>query len=893
MLRALLRLYPARHRQRFGEEILESCRRAAGGDDKLAVACRLAWDVVWSACCVHWDQLRDGTRGLGASQPAPRPRDPSKRGTTMLAALSRDLRFAFRDLRRAPGVTVAVVGTLALALAADVVVFSLVHSALLRALPYREADRLVRLWESNPEKGWVHQSAAPANFLDWREQTRSFEDIAAYSYFDGGKVTVNGSGEPFQLSVVTTTGNLFTVLGAEPLLGRFFTWDETWDGGENVAVLSHGAWQEHFGGDLSIVGRSVTIEDVPVTVVGVARPGLRLPEVAPEIWGSVDWSPDARSAAWFRRAHFVSPIGRLATGTSPEAADAEIRELAARLEVVYPETNRLMGAGVTPLHAWVVDDSRLLLWTLLAGVSAVLLIACANAAHLLLARAVAREHDLVVLQALGASRIAVVRHVLAESALLAAAAGIVGLTLASVGLRLLRVYGPADLPRLWELEMRPAAAVFAVGLVVVAVALAGLLPALHAAGRSRLAVSEPGRSGGSRSQQRLRRGLVALEVALAVLLVAGGGLFLRSLGSLIRTDTGFDAANVITAKIPLPARRYDGPRRIAFYDEVTERLRGASGVEAVGLVSSLPIASATWTTTLVVEGLGEEGYVPEIQHRTVDTGYFEAMRVPVIAGRDFDVAEPVPAVILNRTAAERHFAGLDPIGRRVAQGGRYSAIAGGEEPDWYVVVGVVEDEVQVDLRTPVMPQMFEPLSQDPRASMTVVVRSVGEPQALAAALRAAVADLDPTIPVGEIAAMTTVLRDSLQRERFLLWITGGFSVFALLLAALGVYGVLSYWVSSRSRELGLLQALGASSGDLHRLVLRQGMTAVALGLVVGLVAALVAGRLVEGLLFEVSASDPVTLGAVVALVSMAALLACVVPARRAARLQPASLIREG
>jgi putative ABC transport system permease protein len=811
----------------------------------------------------------------------------------MTGALGRDLRFAVRDLTRAPGLAAAVVATLAVALAADTIVFSLVHSALLRPLPYHQSERLLRLWESNPEKGWVHQSSAPANFLDWREQAASFEDIAAYSYFDGGKVTLTGSGDPQQLGVASVTGNFFEVLGAEPLLGRFFAWEETWNGGEDLAVLSHAAWRDRFGGDSAILGRRVVLNDVPVTVIGVTRPGFRIPEAEPEVWLPMDWAPEARTQAWFRRAHFVSPIGRLAPGASTEAAGAELRELAARLEQQYPETNRLMGAGATPLHAWVVDDARLLLWTLLAGVSAVLLIACANAAHLLLARAVAREHDLLVLQALGASRAQVVRHVLAESALLASAAGAVGLGLAALGLRLLRAHGPDDLPRLWEVQLRPAAVLFAVGLVAVAVVLSGLLPALHAASRTRLASHDTGRGGGSRRQQRLRAGLVAVEVAVAVTLVAGGVLFLRSLGALIRAETGFDATNVTAAEVPLPARRYDGPRRVAFFDALAEELRGAPGVEAVGLVSSLPVASTTWTTTLSVEGLGEEGFVPEAQHRTVDPGYFETMRVPILAGRTFRAEEPSPALIVNRTLVERHFGGLDPIGRRVAQGGRYAAIAGAEDVDWYVVVGVVEDEVQIDVRTPVMPQMFEPLSQDPRSSMTVVVRAAGDAAAMEPVVRAAVAAIDPTVPVDEVTAMTTVLRQSVQRERFLLWVTGGFSIFALALAALGVYGVLSYWVSSRSRELGLLQALGASAADLRRLVLRQGMAAVAVGLVAGLAAALGAGRLVQGLLFEVRGSDPLTLAVVVALVVAAALLACLLPARRACRLQPATLIREG
>jgi putative ABC transport system permease protein len=801
--------------------------------------------------------------------------------------LAFDLRTSMRQLLRAPGLVVASVLTLAVAIAAAATVFGLVDAVLLRPLPYAEPERLVRLWESNPEKGWVHETAAPANLLDWRERATTFEDIAGYANFSGAGVTLTGGAEPVRLSVGYATGNLFELLGVQPARGRNFVWQESWDGTEDVAMLSFRLWQQRFGGDPEVIGDKLVLDGKPLTVVGVLPADFRLPDFDPEVWLTTDWRRASVNQLSFRRAHYLSPIARLRVDVDLSRAAEELQALAAQLEREFPQTNRAMGAGLTPLRQWVVGDVRQTLLLLLGAVGAVVIVGCANVAHLLLVRSLRRSHEQQVRRALGATQAGILRLVLLESGLLAGAGMVGAVALAAVAVATLRRFGPATLPRLWEVAVDVRVLVFAGLVALTAAVLAGAAPAMVASMSGGGLLGAPARAGENRSTQGIRRALVAAEVALAALLLSTGGLFVRSLIASLGAETGFESSSILAATVPLPETQYqETSAQIAFFEELVTRLRGLPGVEAVGLTDAVPIQDTTYTTQMSVEGGDRErSELPEISHRIVDAGYFETMRVGHHAGRGFAAAESAPVIILNRTAAERAFGDRDPIGQRIKMA------APDEEGTWYEVVGVVADERQRALTVAAAPQIYEPFRQDPRANMSLVVRTSIAPEGLARALRAEVATLEPGAPVADIATLRAVMVESLGRQRFLTGAVVCFAALAVFLALVGVYGVLSYWVARRQREMGIRQALGAARGDLLRLVLGQGMGTVAIGLLLGIAGALAVARWIESELYATSGRDPATLILASCAILATSLVASAIPARRAARIDPQEALR--
>ncbi|HVS13125.1 MAG TPA: ABC transporter permease [Thermoanaerobaculia bacterium] len=882
-LRLLLRAYPARHRRLFGDEIVAMAEQQLASrpsaSTRLRDRVRIGVDLLRNA----WLVRRDRRRG---SPPRLSPHPRGSRGDAMQGPLT-DLRTALRALRRSPGFTLVAVAMMAVAIAATTATYSLVDAILLRPLPFAEPERLVQLWESNPDKGWATQTAAPANALDWRERTESFTDIAFYVFFSDDLITLTGQGGPETLTHVAVSGNLFSVLGVQPAAGRFFTWEETWDGGADSVVISHSLWRNRFDADPGIVGRALTLEGAPVTVIGVAPRTFRLHDADPDLWSTFDWDPEVRARAWFRRAHFVHPIARLAPGIDLESARRELELIASRLEAEHPDLNRNMGAGLTPLHEWVVADARHALLILLGAVVSVLLVACVNLAHLLLARGNDRRAELELRRAIGASGLRLIAPVLLESLLLGAAASVAGIVGAFGLVHLARTYGPADVPRLWETGVDPHALAVAVAIGLSTALLCAAAPARAALRASRLGGESATRTGSSRQAHRAHRLLVAAEVALAMVLVVCAGAFVRSLARIGAIDPGFDPEGLVAVTVQLPGHRYPGPeRKIEYFETLADNLAALPEVRSAGLIDSLPIKTTAWTTALTIEGMGGAGFVPEIQHRAAGPGYFFTMGVELIAGRDFRSGdEELPAMILNRTVVERHFAGIDPLGRRVKMA------RPDEEGTWYTVVGVVEDEKQYDLRDPVGPALYEPFRQDPDRQMTIVLRTSAPADQLDGPVRAAIAGLDDAVPPRSIETMQSVLRGSLERERFLLRLLGAFAGTALLLASVGIYGVLAHWVSGRRREMGIRQALGAGAPAITRLVVGQSIGAVAAGAAVGLLAAIVAGRSLESLLYEVSPTEPMALVLVAVLVLLVGLVASVLPVRRALRVDPQQTLR--
>ncbi len=813
-----------------------------------------------------------------------------------LAALWSDLRYGLRLLRRNPAFTLAAVLTLALGIGANTAIFSAVDAVILRPLPFPDPGRLFMLWEENPEKGWHQQTAAPANYLDWKAGAPAFADMAAYSMDNGpptGGVALNDGGPPTVLSRAVVTGNFFSVLGAHAALGRTLRPEETWQGAEHVVVLSHRLWTERYGGARSILGRSIRLNGESYRVVGVMPSGFGFPDESVDVWYPPHWDPASRTQTWFRRAHWIRVIGRLRPGATPGEADAQLQAVVSRLKREYPETNRYMGAGMTPLHRFLVGDTRTPLLVLLAAVGLLLLIACANVGNLLLVRAAGRQREMAVRSALGAGRLRLVRQLMTESLALSLLGGAAGLGLGWAATRVLAGLQPAGALRVasFGIDLR------VVGYIVAVTAgsglLFGLLPSLWSGRAAQAAVlREGGRQGApGRSARRAAEALVVAEVALALLLVTGAGLLVRSFWRLEHVDPGFDARGVLTVTLDLPDHRYGNREKVhTFYTSLLERLRQLPGVESAAATSDLPLEGTGYTSDFAVAGRGPDDYGTEVLHREVTPGYFHTMRVPLLRGRAFTAADrlgSVPVVLINEALARKFFRGEDPVGQRVAFD---------KHPDstsvWRTIVGVVGDERQSGMALVPHIEMIEPnTGVDWSSHMSIVLRTTAHPASLGPAVRAAVHDLDPELPLMGLRPMDAIQRDSLARQRFLMALLLGFAIVALALAVIGVYGVTANMARQRTQEIGVRLALGARAGDVVRLVIRQGLSLVAAGVLVGVLTALAATRLMAGMLFDVPPNDAPTYLAVAVLLAATGLAASWLPARRASRADPAVALR--
>jgi putative ABC transport system permease protein len=882
-VRRILGTAPRSFRSRYEEELLATYEARAEAADRegrgRSFGLREVAGATWLVCRLWLGFDGSGRRGERSGQ-AP-----------ALEQLRQDVRSGLRSLVRNPGFSAAAVGVLALGIGATSAIFAVVNAHFFRPLPFADPDRLVTVFETNPEFGWVDATAAPANLLDWREQVDAFVDVSGYSELTD-ELTVFREGEPDVVTGTEVMGNFFSTLGVPAALGRTFRLEETWLGEDDVVVLSHDLWVTRFGGDRDVVGRTIQFADHTPEIVGVMPEGFRFPDDDVELWYPIGWDRAAATEAWFRRAHFVRAFARLSPGVSHGEADAELQAVVRRLQQQHPETNSVMGAGIMPLRDFLSRDVRTSLTVLLGAVLFLLLLACTNVANLMLVRAGERSREVAMRRALGASRRRLVRQMLTESSLLAALGGAAGLGLGWLGTRALAAVVPLGIDGATELALDYRVVAFTFAAAALSALLFGTAPALTAAvrdpGRGISEVSRRSTSG--RGGLRAAGLLVSAQVALALLLVVGAGLMVRTFLLLRQVDPGFRAEGVLAVQFAVQSARY--PERdqvLSFYDRFAEALEARPGIERVGTVGQLPLDGPSWSSQFQAENWPPERVGFEILHRRADRGYFEALDIPLVAGRMFGPADgpgAPPVVVVNEAFAREHFPGEDPIGQRIA-----FDRAAGPESTWYEIIGIVGDQQQESLSRPARPEVFESRYQDWGRNNWTVIRGSGEPVDLLPAVRAVLHEMDPLIPIARVRPLRAVRAESMARERLVLTLLGVFGVVALLLAAVGVYGVTSRAARRRVQEIGIRMALGARGSDVVRMMLRRGLAVVLLGLGVGLVAALLATRALSSLLYGVEPTDPATLAAVVALLGAVALVACYVPARRASSSDPLEALR--
>ena len=801
-------------------------------------------------------------------------------------AFFRDLRYAIRSLTRQPGFTAAVVITLALGIGANTAIFSVVNGVLLRPLPYPNDDRLTAIWTlfSNGQT----ETASVPDYIDWKAQGSSFAGMSAYANSNDNLAAPGG--EPERIPSSRVIADYFQTLGVTPAAGRFFVPDDFVFGSHRVVVLSYGLWQRRFGGDRSIVGRSITLNARPYTVVGVAPEGMRLPARA-QLWSPYAVDPSAPPPN--RRGDFLTVVGRLKPGVTIARAQAEMSGIAKRLETAYPASNTNVGIKLVPLRDQLVGSVRVALLVFSGAVALVLLIACANVANLLLARATAREREMAVRAALGAGRSQLVKQLLTESLLLATTGGLLGVVLAWWGVQALKASAPPTLPRLDEIALDPTALVFTAVAVVTTGVLFGLAPALRGSATALHAtISAGGRAGiGGGRGERLRGALVVAQVALALVLLVGSGLLIRTFARLQQVDLGFDAGHVLTAQVVLPGVKYPTPeRQAAFFNSLRERLAATPGVQTVGLSTDVPLAGGYGYNSFSIVGrpAPQPGNTPDAVPTTATSEYFAALRIPLLSGRLFAIGDGPNAprvAIVNRELVQKHFEGKSPLGERISFGNP------ADSTSWLTIVGVVGNTKLEGVASETYAQVFTPYDQAPVFYPYVVVRTSGDPLAFAPTLRRELAALDAAQPISNIMSMEERAASSVAQSKLNSAIIALFACVALALAAVGIYAVISYAVSQRTREIGIRMALGAGRSDVLRLVVRDGMAPAIIGALLGVVGAVGVTRLMGSLLYGVSATDPIVFGTVLGGLVVIALGACYVPARRASRVDPNVALR--
>ena len=795
-----------------------------------------------------------------------------------------DLRYGARRLLKNPGFTFVAALTLALGIGANSAIFSVVNAVLWQRLPFKDPERLVIVWETIPKTGLTENTPAPFNYYAWREQSRVFENLAAWQIH---LENLTGAGEPEQMPGHGVSASFFPLLGVEPALGRSFLPEEDRSGDHRVVMLSHSLWLRRFGGDPKIIGRKISLSNISHEVVGVMPPSFEEPLTAPgytaQFWVPLAHTPeDARSKS---RSLFV--IGRLKPGVSASQAQAEMAALVAGMQEQDREQGNWFGVNVRPIDEERGRRIRSALLILLAAAGFVLLIACVNVANLILAQAAARWKETAIRAALGARCRRLMRQFLTESLLLAGAGGAAGLLLAVWGVRLLVSMAPVDIAHLKTTAVDWRALGFTLGVSLVTGLACGLAPAIQAfPANLNEALKEGGRDA-SGARSGLRGALVVAEVALTLVLLVGAGLMLRSFLRLNQVDMGFEPRNLLTLRVILPDAKYpDIEKKRAFFDQILQRLEALPGVESVGAISGLPVSFQGGGATFQIEGRAEPNNVtPMTTYRIVSHDYFRAMKIPLVAGRVFNAQDRVsaePVAVISESLALASWPNENPLGKRV----RWGAANGPP----LTIAGVVKDVKLHQLRQ-VRPQLYMPYAQAPFAPYEIALRTTTDPLSLASAARYEVWAVDKDIPIANVRLMEQILAGAISRERFNALLLAVFAGLALALALIGIYGVMSYTVTQCAREIGIRMALGAQARDVMKLVVGQGFALTVTGVVIGLIGAWGLTRLMEKLLYGVTATDPLTFVCVSLLLVSIALLACYLPARRATKVDPMIALR--
>jgi predicted permease len=805
-----------------------------------------------------------------------------------METLLKDIRYGVRGLWKRPGFTVVAVVTLALGIGANTAIFSVVNAVLLRPLQFRDPDRLVMIWEDATFAGFPRNTPAPANYFDWKNQTNSFEDMAA-THEETFNLT--GDGDPERVAAYSVSANFFPLLGVPPALGRTFVADEDRPGANKVAVLSHALWQTRYAGDPQIVNRDIQLDGAKYTVVGVMPAGFQFMENDVRLW--VPLAMDAEEAA-NRGGHYLTVVGRLKQGVTLDQAQADLSAVMARVAKDHPNESfdGKLGAFALPMREQLTGDVRSSLLVLLVAVAFVLLIACANVAGLLLARAVARRREIALRIALGASRMRVVRQLLTESVLLSVAAGVIGSVLAYFSFAFLQKLIPAQMALLTSLNLDTRILAFTLLLSLVTGIVFGLVPALQSA---KVDLNDAlKQSTRVTSTGKLRSALIVFEVALSIVLLVGAGLLIQTLFQLFNQYEVLKPEQVLTMRTVLPKTKYkDRSQRSAFYQQVLDRVEHLPGVVAAGYTTSVPLSWKGGTSGFYPEGTKDPvpGMAYDANHREVSANYLQSMNIALRQGRYLEQGDnenSIRVAVINETMARQYWPGQNPIGRRFKLGDPQ------DDLPWIQIVGVVADVRQMGLDEPVKAEMYFPFRQDDSpwyAPRDLAIRTSGDTSSVVGSVRAIVHEVDPDQPISNVATMSDVLGTEAAQRRMGMIMLVAFAGLALLLASLGIYGVLAYFVTQHTNEIGVRMAVGASPANILALILKKGMGLTLLGVGIGLAASFALTRLMSSLLFGVKASDPVTFVAVPLVLAAVALVACLIPARRAMKVDPMIALR--
>ena len=797
-------------------------------------------------------------------------------------SILKDIRYGLRGLLKRPGFTVIALVALALGIGANTAIFSLVNAIVLKPLPFPESERLVWVY-GNIRNGGNRASVSPPDFLDYRSHNKTFEQFAA-SISVPVPVNLTGSGEPERLQASAVTGNFFDAFGVAPAIGHGFTIENEKAGQDQVTVLSYAFWQKHFAGDREIVGKKITLDSKSFQVIGVMPAGLSFPQSA-ELWVPItfDANPDMR----IRKAHFLRPIGRLKPGVTLTQAQADTDAVAAQLEEQYPDSNTGWNLRLIPLREQLVGRTRTTLFVLFGAVGFVLLIACANVANLLLVRAAARQKEIALRTALGASQLRIIRQMITESLLLSLIGGVLGVLLAFWGVQLLVRLSADSLPPTINVKIDANVLVFSLLISLVTGVLFGLAPALRTIKVNLIdSLKDGARNSEGTLKNRTRSLLVVFESAVAVILLIGAGLLVRSLIALQRVDPGFDANNVLTMRIDLPNKKYEGEGRKAnFFEQFETRIGSLPGVQAVGLVTELPLSGQPNDVPFTVEGRPPvmPGQEFDADFRRVNANYFNALRIPLMRGRSFteqEVKQDAHVTVVSQQLVDAVFPKEDPLGKRLV-----TAIGN----QTFEIIGVVGDIRHRSLDSGPFPAMYFPTRESNR--MNIVIRTQNDPLSIVGAVRQEVQALDRDQPIAAVKRMSDWVDSSVAEQRYRTTLLGAFAALAMILAATGIYGVMSYTVAQRTHEIGVRMALGARRTDVLKLVVRQGMLLTVIGVIVGLAGAFAITRVMASMLFGITAKDPFTFAAVSALLIAVAFVACFIPALRATKVSPLIALR--